>query len=375
VLTLPGPLARAIELGGRDLTVLIVRLGAMGDVLRTIPPMRLMRAALPHAAIHWLVEPPWDRLLAGHRDLDGVLAAPRHEWAAALRRPGSWPPLAASLRRFGVGLRGLGADLAVDFHGNLRSGVLARWSGAPVRLGYAGHEQKEGNRLLSTHRVPSGERRTPRMERNLALVRALGLPDRPLPECELPLVASGRDEARTVVQALPGPEGALAVVSPGASPRQAYKRPPAALLAAACVHLAERALRPLVVWGPGEQPQARAVVDAAGGLAFLAPPTGLAALAALLRESRVFLGGDTGPMHLACAVGCPVVAIYGPTDPLVNRPWGRDFRVVSPAGHAHTGIKRVDRRSAGFAGITVDQVTTALDALLDETEGMTRTGS
>ena len=342
----------------------------MGDVLRAIPAVRLIRTALPDAAIHWIVEPPWHALLEGHRDLDGVVLAPRREWASASLRPGVWPAPLGSLRRFGRSIRGLRPDLAVDFHGNLRSGILARWSGAPVRLGYAGHEQKEGNRLLTTHRIPSGDRRTPRIERNLALVRALGFADEPLPACELPLLAAGEDEARAIVHALPGARTDLAVVSPGASLRQAYKRPPAELLAAACAHLARRAIRPLVVWGPGEEPQARAVVEAAGGHAVLAPPTGLASLAGLLSRSRLFVGGDTGPMHLACAVGCPVIAVYGPTDPLVNRPWSEHFRVVVPPGRRYTGIKRIDRRSGGFAGIMDEHLTRALDELLDATAGV-----
>ena len=340
----------------------------MGDVLRTLPAVRLLRRGLPEAAIHWLVEPPWHVVLAGHPDLDGVLEAPRAAWAAAAKRPADWPELAASLRGFGRRLRDVAPQLVVDFHGNLRSGILGRWSGAAMRLGYDGHEQKEGNRWLTTHRVSSGERRTPRLERNLLLVRALGLADAPLPSCDLPLVDAGRTAARAVLENLPGgASGALAVIAPGASLRQVYKRPPVELLAAACRELARRAIRPLVVWGPGEEDQACAVVRAAGDPALLAPPTGLAALAALCSRACVFVGGDTGPLHLACAVECPVVGIYGPTDPLVNRPWSRHFRVVAPPGRRYTGVKRIDRASGGFEGLTAEQVTQALAELLAET--------
>jgi ADP-heptose:LPS heptosyltransferase len=365
---LPERILRAIELRGRGLTLLVIRLGAMGDVLRTLPAVRLLRRGLPEATIHWLVEPPWHLVLARHPDLDGVLEAPRAAWAAAAKRPPAWPALAASLRGFGRTLRGLAPGLVVDFHGNLRSGVLGRWSSAPVRLGYDGHEQKEGNRWLTTHRVASGERRTPRVERNLLLVRALGLADAPLPACELPLVERGREAARTLLHELPGgPPAGLAVIAPGASQRQAYKRPPVDLLAAACRELAERSIRPLVVWGPGEEPEARAVVDAAQGKALLAPRTDLATLAALCSCAHVFVGGDTGPLHLACAVGCPVVGIYGPTDPQVNRPWSGHSRVVAPPGRRYTGIKRLDRASGGFDGSTGDQVRQALAELLTET--------
>ncbi|HKQ61115.1 MAG TPA: glycosyltransferase family 9 protein, partial [Candidatus Polarisedimenticolaceae bacterium] len=122
---------------------------------------------------------------------------------------------------------------------------------------------------------------------------------------------------------------------------------------------------PLVVHGPGEIDDARAVVEASEGAARLAPPTDLAQLAALIERAALFVGGDSGPLHLACAVGCPVLGIYGPTDPLVNRPWGVPFRTVAAAGRVYRGIKRVDR-AGGFDGLDAAQVVGALDALLDE---------
>jgi ADP-heptose:LPS heptosyltransferase len=351
------------------LTVLVIRLGAMGDILRTLPPVRLIRAALPDADIRWVVERPWDVLLDGHPDLDGVLIAPRDQWKARAGNPVRWPGLARVLHRFKRELAGLDAGLTLDFHGNLRSGLVSAWSRAPVRLGYAGHEQKEGNRWFNTHHVDSAERRTPRMERNLSLVRALGLPDAPLPGGALPLVQRGAGAAREVRQRLSIAGSRVAVVSPGASVSQAYKKPPAALLVEACRHLSAAGVRPLVVWGPGEEADAAAVVEAAAGDALMAPPTSLAALAALLARASLFVGGDTGPLHMACAVGCPVVGIYGPTDPRVNQPWGAPYRVVAPPGRAYSGIKKIDRSSGGFDGIEPNQVVAAIDALVDSRTG------
>jgi ADP-heptose:LPS heptosyltransferase len=251
----------------------------------------------------------------------------------------------------------------VDFHGNLRSGLVGRMSGAEVRVGYAGHQQKEGNRLFTTHRVPSGDRRTPRMERNLDLVRALGLADGPLPVGRLPIADAGTAEASAIANRL-GPAGGYAVVSPGASALQAYKKPPSDLLVGACRQLSVRNTAALVVYGPGEESDARTVVEAAGGSATLAPPTRLPTLAALLRNARLFVGGDSGPLHMACAVGCPVLGIYGPTDPQVNQPWGVPFVAVAPPGRRYTGIKRRDREAGGFDGLTAGAVKAAVDQLL-----------
>jgi ADP-heptose:LPS heptosyltransferase len=354
--------ADAIRQDGRGLTVLVIRLSALGDVLRTLPPVRLLRSALPRARIVWVVEERCRVAVAGHPDLNDVLVLPRELWRSMLLRPARWRRLARSILDFCRAMRAERPDLVLDFHGNLRSGLTGWASGAPVRLGYQGHQQKEGNRWFTTHRRESGSRRASRMDRNLELIRALGIADRPLPPAEPPLATAGEQDASRIVGDLGST--AFAIVNPGASRAQAHKKPPAALLAAACRRLAERDVLPLVVWGPGERAEAQAIVEAKGGAGRMAPPTDLPTLAALLGRARIFVGGDSGPLHLACATGCPVVALYGPTDPEVNRPWGVPFRAIFPSGRLYTGIKRRDRR-AGFEGLSSEAVEAAVDELLD----------
>lgn len=332
--------------------MLVIRLGAMGDILRTLPPVRLLRFALPEARIHWLCADRWVEVLRDHPDLEGILAYPRKRLTAG------------GLARFGKELRALRADLVLDFHGNLRSGVLGLWSGAPVRLGYDGHQQREGNRLFTTHRVPSGPRRVSRMERNLDLVRVLGVADAPLPDAGLRFPDDAHRQAGEIVRRhLPGSAG-FAVISPGASRAQAYKKPPVDLLAAAARTLADSGIPALVVWGPGEEEDARRVAEASSGAAVFSPPTTLGTLGALLERARLFVGGDTGPMHLACAVRCPVAAIYGPTDPEVNAPWGGPHVVLAPPERRYTGIKRTDREAGRFDGLTAEAVSRGIERLL-----------
>jgi len=357
---LPKALAARIGDHGAGLSLLVIRLGAMGDIVRTLPAVRLVRFGLPDARIHWLAWEPWSTLLAGHPDLDGVVAVPRAALRAQAKDPTRWGGLAGTTRRLTRELRGLRATLVMDFHGDLRSGLLGRLSGAPVRLGYEGHQQKEGNRLLTTHRVPSGDRRTPRLERNLDLVRALGLPVRPVPDAGIELDEGTLAEARAIVAG----SGDYAILSPGASVRQAYKKPPAPLFAAAARRLAREGIAPWVVHGPGEADDADRVVRASEGIARLAPPTTLMTLTALIAGARLFVGGDSGPMHLACGVGCPVVGIYGPTDPLVNTPWNVPFETVSPPGRRYTGIKAKDRAGGGFEGIADGMVARAVEVVL-----------
>lgn len=363
MLALPAPLREAIEARGAGLTVLVLRLGAMGDIVRTLPAVRLVRSGLPRARIHWVCWRPWDQVLDGHPDLDGVTAIPRSELARLARNPARWPSLGRELSSLARRLRELRPGLVLDFHGDLRTALIGRISGAPVRVGYEGHQQKEGNRFFTTHRVPSGDRRTPRPVRNLDLVRALGLPDSPVPDAGIAIPPADFSTAREITRSLAA--GApYAILNPGASVKQAYKKPPAELFGAAARALARRGIASIVTSGPGEEADADRVVAAAGGQARRAPATSLKTLAALISGARLFVGGDSGPLHLACGVGCPVVGLYGPTDPMVNTPWNVPFVALTRPGSGHTGVKSRDRSMEGFDGLTGDVVAGAIESLL-----------
>jgi len=364
MIDLPAPLRETIAAGGDGLSILVLRLGAMGDIVRTLPAVRLVRRGLPRAKILWVAWEPWMVLLRGHPDLSGTIAISR----AALRdRTRVWGEL-AKLR---AGTRGARPGVVLDFHGDLRTGLIGLVSGAPERLGYSGHQQKGGNRLFTTHRVPAGPRRRSRIERNLDLVRALGLPDAPLPDAGLPIRDADRKAAEDIARDL-SPQRAYAVLNPGASRSQAYKRPPAALFGAAARALVAAGVTPIVSSGPGEDADAALAVSASGGLAKLAPATSLMELAALIAGARVFVGGDSGPLHLACGVGCPVVGLYGPTDPVVNAPWNVPFVALTRPGSTHTGIKSVDRKREGFEGLTADAVADAVRAQLSSSSSRNR---
>ena len=363
----PESLLRRIESHGEGLTLLALRMGAFGDILRTLPAVRLVRFALPEARIYWVADDRWVQVLADHPDLDGCFAVPRKEWSRLARSPLLWPSLLFSIARFARELREVGPSLVLDFHGNLRSGVLGALSGAAIRLGYSGPQQKEGNRLLTTHRTPPGPQRMSRMERNLDLVRALGFATAPLPDGGLPFNPSCVLAGRDLVASRIGRGRRYAVLAPGASAKQAYKKPPAELLSTAARELRSHEIASLVVHGPGEESDAARVVEASGGAATLAPPTDLRLLAAIVKHAQILVAGDSGPLHLACAVGCPVVAIYGPTDSEVNAPWGVPHAAVSPPGRAYTGVKRLDREAGRFEGISSEAVAAAVTDLLRRT--------
>jgi ADP-heptose:LPS heptosyltransferase len=304
-----------------------VRLGAVGDVVRTLPAASALRHAWPDARLAWLVEPPSASVVRAQPWVDEVIVFPRPRLSHALRR-GRLLSLARGLAEVRAELHARRFDLVVDFHSIVKSGLLARATGSPLRVGYAPPYGREGAWLFASHRARLHPRRASRFERNLALVRCLGLDPQPLPR---PL-ALDPGRVRRLAEAL-GPGPAPVVLHPGTSDATPHKRYPAARFATVARALAEDPGVPcLVTAGPArdDRSAAEAVVSASGGAARPAPATAdLGELAALLSLARLYVGGDSGPLHVASLVGTPVVQILGPTDPLENEPWsGTPARTV-----------------------------------------------
>ncbi len=293
--------------------ILVIRLGALGDVLRTRFAFPGLRALYPEARIDWLVEDRAAAGLAGIVGLDGVIQVPRSllRW----RRPwDGW----RRLTRLVNDLRARRYDLALDFHCILKSALLAWGAGIPVRVGYDGTHAREGSQRFLTHQAQVRPAHLSRFERNAGLVRYLGgkVSATAPPPLELPV------QARRAVEGLPADP---IVMHPGTSVSTRYKRWDPARYAEVAVQLQARIGAPsLVTWGPvaGERECAEAVVERASGAASLGPRTAsLAEFLALLARARLFLGSDSGPLHLASLVGTPAVVLFGPTDPLENAPF------------------------------------------------------
>jgi ADP-heptose:LPS heptosyltransferase len=299
--------------------VLIVRLGAIGDVVRTLPAVSALRSGYAGAHLAWLVEPASHGAVAGQPWVDEVLVFPRDEIEAFARR-GRWIAALRVLSRFVRMLRNRRFDLVVDFHGIAKSGALALASGAPQRIGYAPPHAREGAWLFATGRARLGAAKLSRFERNLGLATfVLG----EVSADARPWRVDAAARARVASELGDGP--APIALQPGSSPGTPHKRWPAMRYAALArgLHDATHATC-IVLHGPmpGERALAESIVAASEGTARLAPTTAsLGELAALLERACLYVGGDTGPMHVASLVGTPVVQILGPTDPVENAPW------------------------------------------------------
>ncbi len=314
--TIPHRIDPALATASR---ILLIRLSALGDAVHTLPLLDALRRARPQARIAWLVEEGAASLLQDHPQLDRVILFPRRSLVELLRRG----RLVAAARRFAGLARSLRAerfDLAIDVQGNLRSSGLARLSGAPRRIGFSPPYTKEKSHWLTTDRVRPRVHRQLKVHRNLELLGPLGV-DAAGARARVHVSDAARSRAATCFGAL-GP-GAVVALHPGVSGFGAFKAWAPERYGALSRRLhGEHGARSLVTWGPGERGLAEAVVREAGAAARLAPETAsILDLAALLERCDVVVGADTGPVHLAAALGVPVVGLYGPKDPAIYAPW------------------------------------------------------
>jgi lipopolysaccharide heptosyltransferase I len=276
--------------------LLVIRLSAFGDVIHTIPAVVALRDALPQTEIAWAVEPPYAELVE--------IVARVNAIPVSLKR---W-----SMSRIGAAKRDVrGFSAAIDFQGLIKSALIARVSGARDRYGFARDVIREKPAAWFVNRHANIDRSKHVVEWNVALARTFAPSIACVPEVDF---APFAEEA----------SGGLArfadriVLLPGAG--KPGKQWPVERFAELATRIGSDAL---VVWGPGEEGLARAIG------AEVAPATNFRELAFVLRQAKLVIGADTGPLHLAAALGTPLIGLYGPTDPARNGPYGQLDRIVS----------------------------------------------
>ena len=342
--------------------LLVVRLGAMGDILHALPAVTALRQQHPGWVIDWAVEPRWRALLSapeaagpgpGRPVVDHLHAAPARDWS---RKP-LHPSTLRSIRALRRALRDRGYDALIDFQGAIRSAALARMAGCRRVIGEA--EPREPlARWLFTEKVVT--RGVHVIEQDMELASAIAGDELPPTPPLLPVDPAAEAWCDQLLSSSGSPPAAL--LNPGAG--WGAKRWPVERYAAVARGLTGRGLRVLVNAGPGEEPLANAIVEDAGGYA-AALTMSLDQLIALTRRVSLLIAGDTGPLHLACALGRPVVGIYGPTDPSRNGPYGTRFRVLRSPASRRDHTRRAEPE-AGLLTITPEQVLAAADELLFE---------
>ena len=348
--------------------ILIARLGAMGDILHALPAVTGIRAALPDATIGWMVEERWSELLAAQGSDTAGGAGSRKPvvntihyvntrlWRSRIFRAGTAGMVSGAIKA----VREQHYDIAIDFQGAIKSAVLARLSGAAIKAGFVTPREPAARFFYSERYGRVGEHV---IEQNAGLAaQALkGVTEATeikllAPQLPLDEAAESWAEAEILRQGIAG----FALMNPGAG--WGAKQWPAARYGEVARALAVHGIKTLVNAASGEEALAQQLIDASGGNASLIRCT-IGQLIALTRRARIFVGGDTGPLHLAAALGIPTVGLFGPTDPARTGPFG-DKCVALRHPESQTTFSHHKETEQGLLKITVEETIHAARWLL-----------
>ena len=343
--------------------ILVVRLSAMGDVIHTLPAAYALREAFPNAMIGWLIEERWAELLCAP-------GTPRRGPRSAQRPLADWVhtvglrawgesffaiPTLEKIARVWNDVRSLHYDIAIDLQGAIRSAVIARWSGARIVCGSSEPREAPASLWYTRGVIPRGAHV---IEQNLFLAAAITHGLMSARRVELPHDPESEKQIEHRLQEAGVRE--FAILNPGAG--WGAKRWPAERYGSVGRALAEHGVQSVVNYGPGEEDLAHEAEAASEGSA-RAIKTSISELIALTRRAKLFIGGDTGPLHLAAVLQVPVVAVFGPTDPARNGPYGtRSIVLRNPA--SSTTHARKQQPDEAMLEISVDAVVDAARRLL-----------
>lgn len=298
--------------------ILVVKPSSLGDVVHSLPFLNAIRKRYPEAEIHWLIFKGFEGLLEGHPMLHKLWVVDKDSWTKFNRAKDTISEIKSFLRD----LKEERFDIVVDLQGLLRSGIITAATGAPVRIGFK--EAREGSRVFYTDKVPGGKN-IHAVDRYLKAAELLGCDTSevifPLPPFEK------TSSFETIISSFilhPPSFEKYVVIVPGA--RWKTKRWPPEYFGklASLLHL-----RSIVVGSKDDINIANEIVALSQGKSFsLAGKTDLKELIAVIKGSEFLVSNDSGPMHIAAALGVPVFAIFGPTDPARTGPYGKGHTIV-----------------------------------------------
>jgi lipopolysaccharide heptosyltransferase I len=338
----------------RSPRILIVRVSAIGDVIHGIPVLCALREAYPNAFLAWVAEGTMGDVLDGHPALDELVRVPRRWWKSP-----------REVWRMRNRLRSLRFDVAIDLQCLTKSAVTAWLSGAPRRIGKADAEGRELSRWFNNELVQAGGAHV--VEHYLSMLRPLGIHS-PAVQFNLPERAADAEVIDRFLQQSGLAGRPFAVLNPGAGwPSKVW---PAERYGALARRLHEQhGVTSVAVWGiEKEIPMAGTIVAMSGGQAVMAPPTTMMQLAALCRRAALFVGSDTGPMHLAVAVGTPTVSMHGPSRADWCGAYGPNNIRLQIRYEDGSSLERRRADDSAMRAITVDMAAHACGHLLRRNE-------
>ena len=329
---------------------LISRMSAIGDTVLTLPVACALRARFPDAFIGWAVEEKSSTMVMGHPCIDQVFTLPRG-WFLSLKKCKSLRDELCA-QRFSV---------SIDCQGNTKSSLACWLSGATYRIGCRGQYGTELSTYLNNILVtPEHSHLT---DRCIDLLQPIGITN-PGIDWQLPGDEAAEHAARNLLEGL-SLQGHFAIINPGATWES--KLWEMDRFASVARHLGERrGIKSLVVWGSKQELDfANQIVSAANGYAVLAPRTSLQELVAVLRQGTIFVSSDTGPLHMAVAVGTPSIGLYGATRPADCGPYGSPHVGIQVRYESGSRNERRKADNSAMREISVQRVCRECDQVLD----------
>ena len=338
--------------------LLVIRLSSIGDIVHALPAVAALGESFPQLQIDWLIEKRYAPLLAGNPYVQRTLPLDTLSWR------GDLPPLSAleDMVKTLRGLRGGAYETAVDFQGLWKSALLALLAGAKERVGLAEPWMREPSAaVLYTQRVPATGRKHV-VEEGLALVEHLGAR---VGRWQFPLPHNAEDDHYIDDQLGRLEAQDFLIINPGGGWRSKRWAPENyALLLRRLDNLGYTCM---LTGSRGESDLIRAILKSADAKRAFYFPSSVVQFIALARRARLFLGGDTGPMHLAAAVGTPLVAVHGPTDPARNGPFSAAD--IALYNHAPVNHSRRNPNATYIQGIPIERVRAAIEERLARANG------
>jgi heptosyltransferase I len=334
----------------------------MGDVLHAVPAVAALRTAMPEARFGWVMEERWAEMLCGAGDevlatvdgrplVDVVHKVNTKAWRAAMFSDETWAEVSSASRE----LRDARYEASVDFQGAMKSAVFAQWSRAWSRLGFATPRERLAG-MFYTRAVETRARHV--VEQNLELASEVAGKKLRLAEFELARDPAAEKWCEKFLASAGWRR--FAILNPGAG--WGAKCWPAERYAEVARELRALDMMSLVNYGPNEEELAKSVERLSAGAAKKVLCS-ISELVSLTRRASLFIGGDTGPLHLAAALKVSVVALFGPTDPKRNGPHGTRS-VVLRSAESETSYKHISRIDEGLQSISAAEVLAAAKALL-----------
>jgi heptosyltransferase-1 len=343
--------------------ILMVKLSAIGDVIHTLPALNAIKSHFPDAHITWLVEEDAASLVEGHEALDRVLVSKRKRWMRGLRSSSFFSTI-SEIYRFIKALRDTHYDMILDFQALLKSGVLIAFARGRRKIGFGkGLEHMEHSYIFLNERIPAVDMEIHALSRGMMFIEALGIPSNTV-EYKLPVSSHDYEKVEDLMTTygLLGAKTLIAINPVAKWETKLWANKKFSQLADMLIHRYDAKI--VFTGGPDDCPTIQDIMAAMKGHAVnLAGHTTLKMLAALYEKMVFVVSTDTGPMHMAAAVGTPVVALFGPTAPWRTGPFGTGHQIVRAEPECSPCFKRECKTIDCMEQISVQQVVDAIHKL------------